>query len=89
MIDYFVFCVFFFGPTFLRHASSHSELGGVVGGPVALGLPGLLLGHDQLLPLLDGHVSLDALALCLCLRYSLRGPREKETILSFGLNGEG
>lgn len=72
--------MFFSGPTFLRHASSHSELGGVVGGPVALGLPGLLLGHDQLLPLLDGHVSLDALALRLRLRlrYSLRGQRERD-----------
>lgn len=77
MIDYFP--VVFFGPTFLRHASCHSELGGVVGGPVALGLPGLLLGHDQLLPILDGHVSLDALALRLRLRYSLRGPRQRET----------
>lgn len=62
--------------TFLQHACSHSELGGVVGGSVAFGLPGLLLGYDQLFPLLDGHVSLDALALHLSLSYSLREERE-------------
>lgn len=32
--------------TFLHHACGHSELGGVIGGAVAFGLPRLLLGYD-------------------------------------------
>lgn len=40
--------------TFLHHSCSNGELGGVVGSAMAFGLPGLLLGYDQLLPLLDG-----------------------------------
>ena len=63
--------------TFLHHACSHGELGGVVGRSVAFALPGLLLGHDQLFPLMDGHVGLDALALHLSLGYSLRKERRK------------
>lgn len=58
--------------TFLHHPRSDGELGGVVGSSVAFRLPGLLLGHDQLFPLLDGHVSLDVLDLRLRLRYSLK-----------------
>lgn len=74
-------CVFSFSSqwrplTFLHHACSHSELGGVVGSSVAFSLPGLLLGYYQLFPLLDGHVSLDPLALHLSLSYSLK-KREK------------
>ena len=58
--------------TFLHHACSHSELGGVIGSSVASGLPGLLPSHNQLLPLLDGHVSLYILTVHLSLGYSLR-----------------
>ena len=65
-------CVFSFPLTFLHHACGHSELGGVVSGPVALRLPGLLLGFYQVFPLLDGHVSLEPLDLHLSLSYSLR-----------------
>lgn len=65
-------CVFSFPLTFLHHACSHSELGGVVGGSVAFHLPGLLLGYYQQLPLLDGHVRIAPLALRLRISYSLR-----------------
>lgn len=59
-------------PTFLHHTCSNSELGGVVGSSMALSLPGLLLGYDQLFPLLDGHVSLDVLDFQLRLSYVLK-----------------
>lgn len=58
--------------TFLHHTCSNSELGRVVGSSVAFNLPGLLLGYDQLFPLLDGHVRLDVLDLQLRLSYSLK-----------------
>lgn len=58
--------------TFLHHARCHSELGGVVGGSVTFGLPGFLLSHDELLPVLDRHVRLRALAVHLSLCRSLR-----------------
>lgn len=58
--------------TFLHHTCSNSELGGVVGSSMAFSLPGLLLGYDQLFPLLDGQMSFDILDLHLRLRYSLK-----------------
>lgn len=58
--------------TFLHHSCSHGELGGVVGSAMAFGLPGLLLGHYLLLPLLDGRVSLDVPDIRLRLSYSLK-----------------
>lgn len=58
--------------TFLHHTCSNSELGGVVGSSMAFSLPGLLLGYNQLFPLLDGQMSFDILDLHLRLRYSLK-----------------
>lgn len=70
------------GLTFLHHACSHSELGGVVGGSVAFTLPGLLLCYDLLLPLLDGHVGLAGLGLDISLGNSLGKERTEDVRLT-------
>lgn len=48
--------------TFLYHTCSHGVLGGVIGCPFALRLPGILANGDHLFSLFDGHLGLDLLS---------------------------
>lgn len=44
--------------TFLDHTCGHGVLGGVIGSPFALRLPGILVDGDHLFSLFDGHLGL-------------------------------